>query len=178
MDTIPKKKAIFLDRDGVLCKATPKDVYLTDPKDFEIIPAAPKIVKEAKKMGYLPVVITNQQGLAKGVLSQENLDEMHGILCSHIPEIEHIYVCGHHKDDNCDCRKPKGGLLRQAAADLNIDLASSIMIGDRKEDIAASRDAGVGKAILVKSEFYPQEKDLAQPDGFAENHEDILSHLD
>lgn len=142
-----KQKAIFLDRDGTINKYVG---FLRNIEDFELLPGVAEAIKLINKSGYLAIVVTNQPVIARGEVSWEKLNEIHRkmqtLLGKEGAYIDGIYVCPHHPDKgfegerpeykfDCDCRKPKPGLLLQAAHDFNIDLSQSIMIGDSDRDV-------------------------------------------
>jgi D-glycero-D-manno-heptose 1,7-bisphosphate phosphatase len=146
--------AVFLDRDGVLNhlvdrNGTPVSPRLSD--DFHLIDGAMGAVRMLHEAGYACVVVTNQPDLGRGLMAQTELDAMHDRLGSAGP-FAGIYVCPHGTDDACSCRKPKSGLLITAAAELNIDLEQSWMIGDRWVDIVAGMDAGC-RSVLIEHAF-------------------------
>jgi D-glycero-D-manno-heptose 1,7-bisphosphate phosphatase len=137
-------KAVFLDRDGTLNIAITKKrrpYPPASPKEFEILPGVKDAIKILKNLNYIPVVITNQPDFARGKTTLSEIEELNKIL-RHELNIEHIYMCLHDDDDKCPCRKPKEGLLLIAAADLDIDIEGSIMVGDRWRDILAGQKAG------------------------------------
>ncbi len=138
-------KAVFLDRDGTInesCYRPEKDI--SDPysiNDFKISKNAKEGIKSLKEQGYKIIVVSNQPGVALGTYTQQTLDEITAHMRKEIPEIEAVYYCMHHpKTEDCDCRKPKDGLLKQAAKELNINLTESFMIGDRIIDVKAGKD--------------------------------------
>ena len=152
-------RAVFLDRDGVINKDTGY-VHLVD--DFEYIDGVFDACLALKKMGYLLVVVTNQSGIARGMYSE---DDFHSLtewmdwnFADKGVDLDGIYYCPHHPEkgigeykQDCDCRKPKPGMLLDAAKFLKIDLANSIMVGDKADDMRAAKAAGIGKSILVRS---------------------------
>jgi D-glycero-D-manno-heptose 1,7-bisphosphate phosphatase len=152
-------KAVFLDRDGVINKDTGY-VHLVD--DFEYIEGVFEACLALKKMGYLLVVVTNQSGIARGMYSE---DDFHSLtewmdwnFADKGVELDGIYYCPHHNEkgigeykQDCDCRKPKPGMLSDAAQFLKIDLSQSVMVGDKADDMRAAIAAGVGTSILVRS---------------------------
>jgi D-glycero-D-manno-heptose 1,7-bisphosphate phosphatase len=154
MDTNTKNKAVFLDRDGVLNKEMGD--YVCRIEDFHVLDNA-RALKELQDKGYLLLVATNQGGLAKGWYSEDDLAKMHQKLKEFYKangvEITDIFYCPHHPDftGDCDCRKPKPGLLLQGIAKYNIDPAKSYFIGDRERDVEAGTAAGV-KGILINSD--------------------------
>ncbi|OCX53959.1 histidinol phosphate phosphatase [Mucilaginibacter sp. PPCGB 2223] len=149
-----KNKAVFLDRDGVLNKELGD--YVCRLEDFKLLDNF-EALKALQDKGYLLIVATNQGGLAKGWYSEEILAQMHQHLRSeyhkHGVEITDIFYCPHHPEytGDCDCRKPKPGLLLQGIAKYNIDPAQSYFIGDRERDVEAGTAAGV-KGILIDSD--------------------------
>ena len=154
MDTTTKNKAVFLDRDGVLNQEMGD--YVCRVEDFHILDNFDAL-KTLQDKGYLLIVATNQGGLAKGWYTEDELGKMHSVLKDIYKkggvEFTDIYYCPHHPDftGNCDCRKPKPGLLLRAIEKYNIDPATSYFIGDRERDVEAGTAAGV-KGILINSD--------------------------
>ena len=148
-----KNKAVFLDRDGVLNRELGD--YIRRFEDFEVLDNFDAL-KTVQDKGYLLIVATNQGGLAKGWYTEEELAKMHRYLTDaykqHGVEITDIFYCPHHPNftGECECRKPKPGLLLQGIAKYNIDPSKSYFIGDRDRDIEAATAAGV-KGILIDS---------------------------
>lgn len=146
------KKAIFLDRDGVINKDLG---YVHTIKDFHFLPGVFEALRTFDSLGYLLIIVTNQSGIGRGYYTQNNFkmltDWMKKRLQEAGIEIAGVYHCPHHPDDGCDCRKPQPGLILQAAKDFDIDLSRSWMIGDKQSDIEAARRAGVKNAILLGS---------------------------
>lgn len=157
-----KQKAIFLDRDGTINKMVG---FVTKPEQFELIEGAAEAIKAINKSGYLAIVVTNQPVIARGDCTFEELQTIHDKMETELGKVgafvDAIYVCPHHTDKgfegerpeykcNCDCRKPKPGLLLQAAKDFNIDLSESYMIGDSHRDVEAGEYAGVKKSFKVE----------------------------
>ena len=155
MDTSAKNKAVFLDRDGVLNQEMGD--YVCKLEDFHVLEYNIPALKELQDRGYMLLVATNQGGLAKGWYSEDELSKMHEKLKRVYQEsgveIKDIFYCPHHPDytGECDCRKPKPGLLLQGIAKYNIDPARSYFIGDRERDVIAGTAAGV-KGILINSD--------------------------
>lgn len=158
-----RQKAIFLDRDGTINKMVG---FVTRPEQFELLPGVAKAIKAINKSGYLAIVITNQPVIARGDCTFEQLQTIHNKMETELGKegafVDAIYVCPHHTDKgfsgerpeykcDCDCRKPKPGLLLQAAKDFNIDLSQSYMIGDSDRDVKAGKNAGVKEAIKVEN---------------------------
>jgi D-glycero-D-manno-heptose 1,7-bisphosphate phosphatase len=138
------RKAVFLDRDGTLNKVMLLDGRPTPPreiKDFELLEGVDEAVTLLRSLDYLPIIVTNQPDYARGVSTLNQIETINDTIRKELG-IEHIYICLHDDNENCFCRKPKPGLLIQAALELNIELSSSIMIGDRWRDIKAGQSAG------------------------------------
>jgi D-glycero-D-manno-heptose 1,7-bisphosphate phosphatase len=154
------RPALFLDRDGVLNRHI-VDGYVIEPGDFEPIDFALEAAAAAQTAGAALVVVTNQGSIGKKRATEAQVMVIHGLLLAALGArgiaIDAIYVCPHHPQSadpsqrDCDCRKPKPGLILAAARDLNLDLASSMLIGDQPSDIAAARAAGIAhdRALLV-----------------------------
>jgi D-glycero-D-manno-heptose 1,7-bisphosphate phosphatase len=149
-----KNKAVFLDRDGVLNKELGD--YVCRLEDFVVLDNF-EALKTLQDRGYLLIVATNQGGLAKGWYTEDELAKMHNHMRDtykqHGVEFTDIFYCPHHPNftGDCDCRKPKPGLLLQGIAKYNIDPAQSYFIGDRERDVEAGTAAGV-TGILVDSD--------------------------
>lgn len=156
-----KQKAIFLDRDGTINKYVG---FLRNIDDFELIEGVSEAIKIINQSGYLAIVVTNQPVIARGEVTWEELHEIHKkmetLLGKDGAYIDGIYICPHHPDKgfkgerpeykiDCDCRKPKPGLLLQAAKDFNIDLTQSYMIGDSDNDVEAGKNAKVMQSIKI-----------------------------
>jgi len=157
-----KQKAIFLDRDGTINKMVG---FVTKPEQFELIEGAAEAIKAINKSGYLAIIVTNQPVIARGDCTFEELQTIHDKMETELGKVgafvDAIYVCPHHTDKgfegerpeykcSCECRKPKPGLLLQAAKDFNIDLSESYMIGDSHRDVEAGENAEVKKSIKVE----------------------------
>ena len=141
------KKAIFLDRDGVINRKLPEDRYVQNSGEFELLPGVPLALKILKGLGYLVVIVTNQRGIARGFMTEDDLSDVHDFMWSLFRtdgmELDGLYYCPHDKTDYCDCRKPAPGMIFKAERDLGIDLAQSFMVGDSLSDVEAARTAGV-----------------------------------
>ena len=136
-------RAAFLDRDGTIAK----DVhYCRRVEDFEILPGVPSAIRLLNQHGYKVVVITNQSGIARGYITEETLSLIHEKMRTELQKsdasVDAIYVCPHHPDEDCDCRKPKPTLILRAAKDIGITLEDSFMIGDHVKDVQAGKAAG------------------------------------
>jgi D-glycero-D-manno-heptose 1,7-bisphosphate phosphatase len=140
------RRAAFLDRDGVLNeRAAPHD-YVRSVEAFRWLPGAAEAVASLRSAGFTPVVVSNQRGIARGLLSWETLHAIEERIQADLAErgarIEAFYYCPHDLDAGCDCRKPGPGMLLAAARDLELELGQSVLVGDEKTDIEAGRRAG------------------------------------
>src|SRR5579875_3157219 len=150
-----KNKAVFLDRDGVLNQEMGD--YVCRLEDFHVLEQNFEILKQLQDRGYMLIVATNQGGLAKGWYTEDELSKMHQHLKelyrNHGVEFTDIFYCPHHPNftGECDCRKPKPGLLLRAIEKYNIDPSQSYFIGDRERDVEAGTAAGV-TGILIDSD--------------------------
>jgi len=143
-------KAVFLDRDGVINRPIIKNGRSYGPtklKDFRLFPKVKNSIKSLKKKGYKVFIVTNQPDVSRGKIKKEIVIEMHKYLLSRVKP-DDIFVCYHDDHDYCKCRKPKPGLLLDAAKKWNIDLKNSYIIGDRWKDIQAGKYAGC-KTIFI-----------------------------
>lgn len=151
-------KAIFLDRDGTL---NIDYGYVHEIDNFKFIDGAIDALRELKKMGYMLVLVTNQSGIARGYFSEEQFlqltEWMDWSLAEQDVDLDGIYYCPHHPEgkgeykEDCDCRKPKPGMLLQAIKELKIDPTQSIMVGDKVEDLKAGIGAKVKINVLVRT---------------------------
>jgi D-glycero-D-manno-heptose 1,7-bisphosphate phosphatase len=149
------RKAVFLDRDGVLNRPIIRDGKPYPPanlSELEILPDAAGALAELKVWGFLLVLITNQPDVARGTQQRSVVEAIHAALEQVFP-LDDIYVCYHDDRDMCSCRKPLPGLLLQAASKYSIDLHSSYMIGDRWRDVEAGWNAGC-RTILIDHGYH------------------------
>ena len=141
--------AVFLDRDGTINQDTG---YIDSPERLFIIDGAASAIKRLNSKGFRVVVITNQSGVGRGYFTKEAADsvnkKLEEVLKREGAHLDGIYYCPHHPDDNCECRKPRIGLLEKAKNDLAIDFKKSYVIGDKVSDIEIAQGIG-GKGILV-----------------------------
>ena len=136
--------AVFLDRDGVINEAILRKGKPYPPVSLDqlvILPGVLDALSSLRAAGFLLIVVTNQPDVARGSTSKESVDLLNAALKERLP-LDAIFTCYHDNADNCDCRKPKPGLLLTAARDFGIDLACSYMVGDRRCDVEAGRQAG------------------------------------
>ena len=136
-------RAVFLDRDGVINRTIVRDGKPFSPNSLAELEVSPGIegLTRLKERGFMLIVVTNQPNVARGIQTQADVEEFHRFLLARVP-IDAFRVCYHDDIDNCLCRKPKPGLLVQAATEFGIDLSSSYMVGDRWRDIDAGAAAG------------------------------------
>lgn len=149
------KRVIFIDRDGVINRKMPEGDYVKSWSEFEFLPGAIEALGLLAKAGYAIFVVTNQRGIARGLMTEADLADIHFKMAQELERrgvrLAGIYYCPHDYEDNCDCRKPKPGLLLRAAREHNLNLADAILIGDSEKDIQAGSAAGC-KTILVDRE--------------------------
>ena len=144
-------RAIFLDRDGVINQER-KD-YVKKLDEFRILDKTSDAINIIKNRGFLVIIITNQSAISRKLLSVETLNKIHEKLQSYLEKygtsFDGVYFCPHIPSENCECRKPKPGLIVQAVTDFQIDLSQSYMIGNSETDVQAATNAGC-KGILLK----------------------------
>lgn len=172
-----KQKAVFLDRDGTINQYVG---FLRDIDDFALLPGVAEAIKEINASGYLAIVVTNQPVIARGEVSLEELEAIHNkmetLLGQEGAYLDSVYYCPHHPHRgyagerpeykiDCTCRKPKPGMLLQAAGDFNIDLGQSWMVGDGETDVKAGKAAGC-KTALIGSGDYGQDRTVRSLDEF------------
>lgn len=160
-----KQKAVFLDRDGTINKYVG---FLRDVDEFELLPGVAEAIKTINNSGYLAIVVTNQPVIARGEVSFEQLDKIHNkmetLLGLEGAYLDGIYFCPHHPHSgyegevkelkfDCECRKPKPGMLLKAVENYNINLSQSWMVGDGKNDIQAGKNAGCNTALIGTGEY-------------------------
>jgi D-glycero-D-manno-heptose 1,7-bisphosphate phosphatase len=154
------KRAVFFDRDGVLNEAIVRDGVPHPPAsvaDLHVAAGAADVVRAVRDAGWLAIVVTNQPDVARGTTTLERVDAINATIVGRLG-VDAIYTCPHDDADGCECRKPKPGLLLQAAHDHGIHLAGSFLIGDRAKDVACGRAAGCTTIFLDH--------------GYAETHRD------
>src|SRR5712691_958773 len=152
-----KQRAVFIDRDGTISEEVG---YINHPSRFRLFPYADSAIKHLNENGWLAIVITNQAGVARGYFSEEMVQTIHQNMMSDLEssgaKLDAIYYCAHHPlvgappyRVDCDCRKPKPGLIARAAQDFDIDLERSWMVGDRYSDVELATNAGVKSAFVM-----------------------------
>jgi D-glycero-D-manno-heptose 1,7-bisphosphate phosphatase len=156
----PLKPAVFLDRDGVVIEDSH---YLGDATRMRLVPGSGEAIAALNRAGWEVVVVTNQSGVARGLFSLDSVglvhDSLAAMLAEHGARIDSFQFCPHHPEaevaefrQDCDCRKPKPGMLHRAARELGLDLAASWMIGDRVSDLEAGAAAGC-RTVLVRTGY-------------------------
>ncbi len=163
-------RAVFLDRDGVINRALERERKPYPPTsiaEFEILPEVPAALAQLKAAGLLLVVATNQPDVGRGTLAREAVEQIHAHMLAQLP-IDRVEVCYHAGQgvSDCDCRKPRPGMLRHAAAELGIDLTLSWMVGDRWRDIDCGHAAGCRTIFIDRG--YAEE--LKQKPDFSARH--------
>jgi D-glycero-D-manno-heptose 1,7-bisphosphate phosphatase len=152
-----KRRAVFMDRDGTISEEVG---YVNHPSRYRVFPYAAEAVRLLNEAGWLAILVTNQAGVARGYFTEDLIGSVHGVLKSelekHGARLDAIYYCAHHPSVgeppyrfDCDCRKPKPGLIRRAASDFDIDLTKSWMVGDRYSDVELARNADVRAALVL-----------------------------
>ena len=159
--------AIFLDRDGVIIEN--RTDYCRSWEEVVILPGALQALARAQGTSYAVVIITNQSAVGRGLLDRATADDINTRLVATIHaaggRVDGLFICPHVPEAGCDCRKPKPGLLLQAARELVLDLPQSVLIGDALSDLVAARAAGVGQAMLVRTGRGIEQLALAQAAG-------------
>lgn len=148
-----KNKALFLDRDGTI---NIEKNYVYKIEDFEFIEGVLGLILKYYKQGFLIIIITNQAGIARGYYTDKNYKNLTNWMLNQFDlngiKISGVYYCPHHPEitGNCNCRKPNPGMINQAIHEFNIDASKSILIGDKKSDILAGENAGIGKNFYIQ----------------------------
>ncbi|MBI5554279.1 MAG: HAD family hydrolase [Elusimicrobia bacterium] len=158
-----RRRAVFLDRDGVLNRALVKEGQPYPPlavEEVEILPGVARAIKKLKDAEFLIICVTNQPDVARGTQQRQIVEAIHRYLLN-LLSLDEIMVCYHDDPDQCQCRKPLPGMLWEAANKFLIDLNKSIMVGDRWRDIEAGQRAGCATVLI--DNHYP-EKEGTQPD--------------
>jgi D-glycero-D-manno-heptose 1,7-bisphosphate phosphatase len=158
-------RCVFFDRDGIVNR-WPGRGYVTRWEDFHLLPAFVDVLRTVGELGYEAVIVTNQSGVARGVMSLEAVESIHArfrdrLAAEHGLELLDVLCCPHDEGE-CECRKPKPGMLLEAAARHGIDLPASWMVGDSERDIEAGRAAGC-RTVLVDGEGEPTRADFFFP---------------
>jgi D-glycero-D-manno-heptose 1,7-bisphosphate phosphatase len=185
-----KRRAVFIDRDGTISEEVG---YVNHPARYRVFPYAAEAVRRLNESNRLAVLVTNQAGVARGYFAEDLISTVHNLLAQELARggahLDAIYYCPHHPSVgevpyrlDCDCRKPKPGLIRRAAAEFDVDLARSWMVGDRYGDILMARNAGVRAAFVLsgygRGEWeYQRHTWPHEPDIVAENLLDAVQRI-
>jgi len=149
-----KQKALFLDRDGTI---NVEKNYVYKIEDFEFQPGIFELIRKYQNEDYLIFIITNQSGIARGFYTENDFNTLNNWMIDAFQskgiKITKVYYCPHHPNHTgaCDCRKPKPGMIQQAIKQFNIDAVKSVLIGDKKRDILAGENAGIGKNLYIQN---------------------------
>ena len=158
------KKAVFLDRDGVINRKAPEGHYVTRWEEMEFLPGVHEAVRLFNQVGLSVVVVSNQRCVAKGLITTDELDSLHSRMRSEFEaagaRLDAIYYCPHEYEPPCACRKPQPGMLLDAAREHDIDLTRSWMIGDSGHDVEAGRAAGCRTIRLTEDESIVCDSDV------------------
>lgn len=168
------RRAVFLDRDGVITRSNVRGGRPYAPTtldDFEVLPGVQIALQALRQAGYLNLVVTNQPDISTGKQSADVLATMHAQLLEELP-IDAIRVCPHVDADGCACRKPSPGMLIDLAAEHNIDLTASWMVGDRWRDIAAGQTAGCRCCFI---DYQYDERRPVEPYSLAQSLSDAVT---
>lgn len=152
-----KRRAVFMDRDGTISEEVG---YVNHPARYRVFPFSAEAVRLLNEQGWMAILVTNQAGVARGYFTEDLINEVHNALERELElggaRLDAIYYCAHHPSvgespyrSDCDCRKPKPGLIRRAAEELEIDLTGSWMVGDRHSDVVLAHNAGVHSAFVM-----------------------------
>jgi D-glycero-D-manno-heptose 1,7-bisphosphate phosphatase len=145
-----RPRAVFLDRDGVINRAIVRDGRPCPPVSadtVDVLPGVPRALQRLKAAGYMLVVVTNQPDVARGAQSRAEVEAIHARLSSMLP-IDEFRACYHDDGDGCACRKPKPGMIVDAAREHRLDVSASVMVGDRWRDVEAGRRAGCATVFI------------------------------
>ena len=181
-----KLAAVFLDRDGVI---NVDKNYVGNKANFEFLPGAIDGIKRILNLGFAPIIVTNQSGIARGKYSLDDFTKlsfwMEGVLERHGIPLAALYFCPHHPDHgfapylkDCDCRKPKPGMFENASKQIKVDLGYSIMIGDKNSDLLAAQAAGVSTLILLKRNGTGDFEDCSIADAKVPNLLDAAKYIE
>jgi D-glycero-D-manno-heptose 1,7-bisphosphate phosphatase len=155
------KRAVFLDRDGVINEAAPEGLYVTRWEDFHILPGVAEAIALLNRTDFSVIVVTNQRSIAKGLLTEADLRNIHQRMTGALKQagavIDEVYYCPHELEPRCDCRKPAPGMLLSAARSRGLELRASWMIGDSAVDVEAGKNAGCKTARLLRTNKNPEE---------------------
>ena len=168
-------RAVFMDRDGTVSEEVG---YMYHAGLYKVFSWTGPAIRKINDSGMRTVLITNQSGVGRGYFDETSIEEVHRILhaelAAHGAKLDGVYVCVHHPESGCDCRKPNPGMLLQAQRDLDIDLTQSFVIGDKYVDVETAHNVGA-KGILVLTGF--GEKELEKHPGSAQQPDLVVQNL-
>ena len=167
------RRAVFMDRDGTVSAEVG---YVTSLDSFRLLPRSAAAIRRLNEAGMLAIVVTNQSGLARGLFDEALMNDVHALMRRQLEQagarLDGLYVCAHHPSlgeppwrQDCDCRKPKPGLLTLAAREHGVDLASSYVIGDSARDLEAGRRAGAMPVLVLTGHGQDDLRDRIEPVG-------------
>jgi D-glycero-D-manno-heptose 1,7-bisphosphate phosphatase len=170
------RRAVFLDRDGTIIY----DVgYPRNPQQVRLLPGVGKVLADLRKRGFLLVLVSNQSGIGRGLVTLEEAKQVHRQVVSSLADydvqLDAAYYCPHAPQDECHCRKPSPAMILQAAEELDVDLTRSFIVGDKPGDIEAGKRAGC-RTILLTTTPVSTRPD-AVPDGVAVDWSEVLGHI-
>lgn len=176
----PSQLVIF-DRDGVLNETVSTDRGERPPwslAELTVVPGAARALTDITAMGYRAVAATNQPDVPRGSITIETVEAINRAIRAALPQLERVYVCSHDNADECDCRKPKPGMILAALADANADADSSWMVGDRWTDVLAGQRAGVRTVLIRNKNAFAETSAGGPPTGLAPDYEiETISEL-
>jgi len=153
-------RAIFLDRDGVVIRKAPDGEYVTDWREVEFLPGSLEAIAAFSRLGYKVIIVTNQRGVATGKIQLSKLQDIHikmkEVIAGYGCDLAGIYCCPHDSSEGCTCRKPKPGMLLQAAKEHQLRLPECWMVGDAAADIAAGKSVGCKTVLVTQSREYQE----------------------
>ena len=162
------KKAVFLDRDGVIIEQV---AYLSKPEQVALVPGAVEALRLIHRRGDLAVVISNQSGVGRGYFTAADVDAVHDriqeLLAQSGEKVDEFRYCPHAPDEACSCRKPSPEMILKAAERFGIDVRASLMLGDRMSDLECGVNAGCAKSVLVRTGYGAEQEPKAREAGFA-----------
>jgi histidinol-phosphate phosphatase family protein len=154
------RRAVFLDRDGTINEEVG---YLDDPDRLRLVPGAAEAIRLLNEAGILAIVISNQAGIGRGYFSATTVEAIHKRLAERLAKrgahYDAVYYCPHHPRDECDCRKPKAGMLVQAAREHGIDMRRAFIVGDKASDLEAGQQVGC-RTVLVLTGYGEQAREI------------------
>lgn len=164
---MPGSKLIILDRDGVINQDS--DLYIKSPEEWLPVPGSPEAIARLNQWGWRVVVCTNQSGIGRGLFGMDTLNAIHDKMIKTVAHaggsIDAIFFCPHTNADNCDCRKPKAGMLKEVAARYNLSLAGVPVIGDSLRDLQSALEVGAQPMLVLTGKGKKTKSDPALPPG-------------